>query len=197
MGKQADVEARWPDGVAERGLLQYEPPRLTFRGERRHVFEAADLADVIAEGAELALRGGVRFRLPTPAQGWADAILRPRGRLDKLRVKPGLRIAVANLDDPAFAAELAGVCPPTDELGALDRLFYGADTAGELARIGELVDALGPKGALWIVSLKGRELKLKDVEVMAAARPFGLVDIKVCAFSERRTALKFVRRRSR
>jgi hypothetical protein len=36
---------------------------------------------------------------------------------------------------------------------------------------------------------------VKDVEVMAAAKAVGLVDNKVCSFSETRTALRFTRRR--
>ena len=50
-------------------------------------------------------------------------------------------------------------------------------------------------GALWIVSLKGKAARLKDTEVMAAAKAVGLVENKVCAFSETRTALRFTRRR--
>ena len=30
MGKEADVEACWPDGRREAGRLQYEPPKLIF-----------------------------------------------------------------------------------------------------------------------------------------------------------------------
>ena len=82
-----------------------------------------------------------------------------------------------------------------DDLSELDLLFYGADSAAELARIPELVPTLSARGALWIVSLKGKLLKVKDVEVMAAARAAGLVDSKVCSFSETRTALRFTRRR--
>jgi hypothetical protein len=46
------------------------------------------------------------------------------------------------------------------------------------------------------VSLKGKAARVKDVEVMAAAKAHGLVDTKVCAFSDTRTALRFVRRRA-
>jgi hypothetical protein len=180
MGKEAEVEAFWPDGGRAAGRLQYEPPKLIFRGPERRVFEA----------------GGERFRLPTPAAGWAEAILHPKGRLDKLGVKAGQRIGVIGLDDPDFAAELAARAPPTDAGGDLDLLFYAADSADDLAVIGDLVPRLASRGALWVVSLKGKALRLKDIEVMAAAKAHGLVDTKVCAFSDTRTALKFVRRRS-
>lgn len=194
MGKEAEVEARWPDGRRERGRLQYEPPKLIFRGAERRVFQGEALARIKAEERELVLEDGARFRLPTPAAGWADAILRPKGRLDKLGVASGRRIAVLNLADPDFHAELGAAL--ADGEGDLDLLFYGADSAEDLARIGDLMPRLAPKGALWIVFLKGKQLRVKDTEVMAAANACGLVGTKVCAFSETRTALKFVRRRS-
>jgi len=194
MGKEADVEACWPDGRRETGRLQYEPPKLIFRGTARRVFEGAGLTGVRAEDRDLVLAEGARFRLPTSAASWAQAILHPKGRLDKLGVKAGQRVAVVGLDDQAFIAELASRTPPA-EGEELDLLFYGAHSAAELADIGPLVRRLAPKGALWVVSLKGKAARVKDVEVMAAARPFGLVGVKVCAFSETRTALKFVRRK--
>lgn len=46
------------------------------------------------------------------------------------------------------------------------------------------------------MSLKGKLARVKDVEVMAAAKACGLVDTKVCAFSDTRTALRFVRRKT-
>jgi len=58
-----------------------------------------------------------------------------------------------------------------------------------------LVPALAEKGALWVVSRKGKAATVKDVEVMAAAKSFGLVDNKVVGFSETFTAHRFVRRR--
>ena len=195
MGKEAEVEACWPDGALAPGRLQYEPPKLIFRGPERRVFTGEALAGVRAEGRELVLAGGERFRLPTPAQSWVEAILHPKGGLEKLGVKPGVRVAVVNLDDPAFAAELAALVTPDATGAGLDLMFYGADSAAELAGIGALIPRLAERGALWVVSLKGKAARVKDVEVMAAAKACGLVDTKVCAFSETRTALRFVRRR--
>jgi len=170
MGKDAQVEAFWPDGGRDAGRLQYEPPKLIFRGAARRVFEGEGLVGVTAHGCDLVMASGARFRLPTKAAGWADAIAKPKGRLEKLGVKPGLRIAVLNLGDADFAAELASAGPLAGEPD-LDLLFYGADSAPELAAIGDLVPRLADRGALWVVSLKGRAARVKDVEVMAAARP--------------------------
>jgi hypothetical protein len=196
MGKEAQVEAVWPGGAREAGRLQYEPPRLIFRGSARRVFEGQGLAAIRADGRDLVLADGARFRLPTPAASWAEAILNPKGRLDKLGVKAGQRIGVINLDDPAFVAELAARIAPADGEGEFDLLFYGADSGAELAGIGALIPRLAPRGALWVVSLKGKAVRVRDVEVMAAAKAQGLVDSKVVAFSDVRSALRFVRRRS-
>ncbi|MBS0410775.1 MAG: DUF3052 family protein [Proteobacteria bacterium] len=197
MGKEAEVEARWPDGGVDRGQLQLELPRLIFRGAQRRVFDGDGLAGVRAEGADLVLADGARFALgQKAAASWVDAILNPKGRLDKLGVKAGQRVAIANLDDPDFAAELAGRAALLDgDAGDLDILFLGADSAAELARIGDVTARLAERGALWVVSLKGKAARVKDTEVMAAAKAVGLVDNKVCAFSESRTALRFIRRR--
>jgi hypothetical protein len=197
MGKEAEVEARWPDGGCDRGRLQFEPPKLIFRGAERRVFSGEALAGVVADDRDLVLADGARFRLPTPAKTWVDAILHPKGRLEKLGVKPGLKVALVDLHDAGFAAELAAAgAPATDARTDLDLIFYGADSAEALGRIGKLLAALAPRGALWVVSLKGKSARVKDVEVMAAAKAHGLVDTKVCAFSDTHTALKFVRRKS-
>ena len=44
MGKEADVEARWPGRGSAAGRLQYEPPKLIFRGLERRVFSGARTA---------------------------------------------------------------------------------------------------------------------------------------------------------
>lgn len=196
MGKDATVSAEFPDGPDE-GRLQYEPPKLLFRGAQRRVFESEALAGVRAEGSDLVLADGSRFALgERAAMSWAEAILNPKGRMDKIGVKAGMRAAVMGVDDPALSAELAGHgALPAAELKDLDLLFYGADSAGELARIEGPVPLLAERGALWVVSRKGKAATVKDVEVMAAAKAHGLVDNKVVGFSDTHTALRFVRRR--
>jgi hypothetical protein len=194
MGKEAQVRARLADGEDE-GRLQFEPAKLIFRGRERRAFEGDVLAGVRVERADLVV-GEARFALGEKrAASWADAILNPRGRLDKLGVKRGQRVAILNLDDPDFAAELATRVAVLADGGGLDLLVYGADSAEELARLGDLVPRLAEQGAMWVVSLKGKLSKVKDIEVMAGAKAVGLVDSKVCAFSNTRTALRFSRRR--
>jgi len=197
MGKDAQVAARFAEGP-DQGRLQYEPSKLLFRGAQRRVFQGEALKGVRAEAGDLVLADGSRFSLgEKQARSWAEAINNPKGRLDKIGVKPGMRVAVIGVADETFTAELAerGALP-VGELASLDLLFYAADSAEALARIGDLVPALAETGAIWVVSRKGKAATVKDVEVMAAAKAVGLVDNKVVGFSETLTALRFTRRKS-
>jgi hypothetical protein len=195
MGKDVRASAQFTDGESE-GRLLWEPPKLIFRGAMRGTFQGHALRGVRAEGADLVLADGTRFTLDDgPAEIWVHAILNPPGRLDKLGVKPGQTIVVQDLDDPDFLAELATRAAPVEALEGIDLLFYGVDSPEQLELLGELADGLGPKGALWIVAIKGKAATVKDGEIRAAARDQGLVDTKVCAFSKSHTALKFVKRK--
>ena len=195
MGKDAQVTAEFPEGPDE-GRLQYEPPKLIFRGRERRVFEGAALAGVRAHGGDLVLSCGARFALgERQAAGWADAIANPKTRMQKIGVKPGMRAGVLGVSDAALADELAAAGATLHDGGDLDLLFYAADDAAALAQVGPLVPRLSERGALWIVSRKGRAATVKDVEVMAAAKAHGLVDNKVVSFSDTLTSLRFVRRR--
>lgn len=120
--------------------------------------------------------------------------------LDKLGVRPGMRVAIlGDLDaDPEageFRREVAdrtsdvsdgSVAPETDVVILL------ADSTEELEVLGDIRDRIRPAGAIWVVSQKGKAATLRDVEVMAAAREHRLIDNKVVAFSAARTALRLV-----
>lgn len=197
MGKDASgIVATFADGP-DTGRLQWEAPKLVFRGATRRVFEGPALVGIRAEAGVLILADDSRFTLGEPfASRWADAIANPPGRLDKLGVKPGMRVAVLNIEDSDFLTELTRRTQPMNEFEDLDILFWGADSVAEMARVPELVPMLSAKGALWVVSRKGKSATIKDVEVMAAAKAHGLVDNKVCSFSETHTALRFTRRKA-
>lgn len=196
MGKEIHTTGVFADGPDE-GRLQWEAPKLVFRGRERRVWSGEGLKGLRADAGDLVLADGSRVHLgEVQAARWADAIANPKGRLDKLGVKPGMRVYVLGVEDGAFPAELAERnAAPIDDFSGLDLLFYGADSVEALGRIETLVPALAEKGALWVVSRKGKAATVRDVDVMAAAKSFGLVDNKVVGFSETLTALRFVRRR--
>ncbi|MGZ3377356.1 MAG: hypothetical protein ACXU8S_12215 [Phenylobacterium sp.] len=118
-----------------------------------------------------------------------------KSRMDKIGVKGGMRVAVMGVKDPALSAELADKgAIPVSELTDLDILFYAADSAEELGRIEALVPMLAERGALWIVSVKGKAATVQHSDVIGAATAHGLIDNKVVAFSDTQTSLRFTRR---
>jgi len=116
-------------------------------------------------------------------------------RLDKLGVKPGMRVALLDLEDDAFEAEIR---TRTDDvtLGEpgpdTDIVVYAADSPAALSRLSGLRARIVPNGAIWVVSRKGKAATIRDVDVIAAAKAAGLVDNKVASFDETRTSLRLV-----
>jgi hypothetical protein len=117
--------------------------------------------------------------------------------IDKLGVKPGMRVAIVGPVDPdgTFHDLLSertddvtdGAPHPDTHL-----VFLAADSQAELADLGDLRRRIRPNGAIWVVSRKGRAATLRDVEVIEAAKANDLVDNKVASFSETHTALRLV-----
>ncbi len=122
-------------------------------------------------------------------------------RIDKLGVRPGMRVAIVGPVDPdgKLAGELADrtrdvtVGEPRPDS---DIVFLAADNAADLAGLPVLRSRLRPNGAIWVVSRKGRTATLRYAELLAVATEAGLVDNKVVAFSDTHTALRFVIPRS-
>lgn len=117
-----------------------------------------------------------------------------RSRLDKLGVKPGMRVALIGLDDAAFRRELrtrtADIAEgrPTKDT---DMILFAVDGPAPLERLAALQRALKPNGAIWVVWPKGQP-HIKEDMIRGAALANGLVDIKVMAFSETLSGLKLV-----
>ena len=183
------------------GKAHLDSDKLTFRGGTKLdlVLKAVKSAEVGKGGALVLTHDGpaatLLLRDRATAEKWALKIRYPRSLVDKLGLKPGSRAAVLGIDDPAFvrdATERLGTSPAT-KLGAnLDFIFYAADSAVELAKLKSLKSHLQPAGAIWVVSRKGKAATIKDMDVMAAGRAAGLVDNKVCSFSDTHTALRLV-----
>ncbi len=118
-----------------------------------------------------------------------------RPLLDKLGVKPGSRVSVIDVEDHAFITQVAARTPALtrgDARTGSDAIFFGADSVEELARLPALRLLIRPDGAIWVISRKGKEARIRDVDVIEAAKSAGLVDNKVVSFSETHTALRLV-----
>ncbi len=119
--------------------------------------------------------------------------------IEKLGVRPGMRVAVLGVVDAPFRTALAALTDDITEgrpLPDTDLIFLAADSLEELAPLVDLRRSIKPAGAIWVVSRKGKASTLRDVEVMAMARAAGLVDNKVVAFSDTHTSIRLVIPRS-
>jgi DUF3052 family protein len=117
--------------------------------------------------------------------------------LDKLGVRPGMRVAIVGDVDPdgSFRAQLAdrtGDVTVGRPKADTDLVFLAADSHAELADLAKIRERIRPAGAIWVVSRKGREATIRDVEVIAAAKAADLVDNKVVSFSPTHTSLRLV-----
>jgi hypothetical protein len=117
-----------------------------------------------------------------------------RSRLDKLGVKPDMRVALVGLDDAAFDRELRA---RTTDVAAgrprqdTDMILFAVDGPAPLKRLSTLQRAMRRDGAIWVVWPKG-QTHIKEDMIRAAAIAQGLVDVKVIAFSEALSGLKLV-----
>jgi hypothetical protein len=116
--------------------------------------------------------------------------------LDKLGVKPGMRVTVIDIADDGFMTELAGraaiVGPNT---GKLDMVFMGVEGPDDVGRMRDLRRAIVSNGTVWVVYRKGRK-EFNESDVLRLGLETGLVDVKVVRFSDTHTALKFVIRKA-
>jgi hypothetical protein len=135
---------------------------------------------------------GPRGKTPKPAAGAAG--YSKRSRLDKLGVKPGMRVALVDLEDAAFRRELAARTEDVAEgrpRKNSDMILFAVDGPAPLARLATLRRAIRSDGMIWVVWPKG-QAHIKEDMIRAAAIAQGLVDVKVMAFTETLSGLKLV-----
>lgn len=197
MGAETRCTARFGRQTSE-GKALLESDHLIFRGTFRLNIPHRSITRLDADGGTLRVtfpEGTATFDLGPLAPKWAEKIRNPRSLLDKLGVKPGMRVAVVGVDDESFLAQLAERTsdltrgrPKKDS----EIIFYGAEAIADLARLEKLRASLTPAGAIWVVHPKGKGAAFKDVDVFAAAKRAGLVDVKVASFSATHAAEKLV-----
>ena len=191
---QARIGGRWQDVAA-----QLEEKEIVLRGDVRLRVPLAGAQDVRAEKGVLTLTHGgqaLALKLGDQAERWAARIAHPPSRLDKLGVKPGLRVQAIGLDgDASFLGEVRGRGATLVTRGAADLVFYRIESARELARLVALATAIEPDGAIWVLWPKGRK-ELREDDVRAAALALTLVDVKVVSFSDVLSGLKLVVRKA-
>ena len=124
-----------------------------------------------------------------------DDTNRTRPLLDKLGVKPEMRVAVLGLDDSGFLTELAERVPFADDPHGADIIFLAANAPGDMAQLLALKVQIKRNGAVWVVYRKGQKV-FNENDVLRLGLESGMVDVKVVRFSDTHTATKFVIRKA-
>jgi hypothetical protein len=173
------------------GKALLETNELLFRGDFRLKIPYKEIRKISAADGELRVLyadGSAVFHLGPAAKKWADRILHPPSRLDKLGVKAGTKVALIGRFDRDFLDELQKRGAETVKKDAVLTLI----AAERPADLESVTDAAAP---LWVVYPKGVKT-ITESDVRSAGLGAGLVDVKTASFSDRLTTLKFTRRKS-
>lgn len=114
--------------------------------------------------------------------------------IDKLGVKPGQRVAVLGVESAEFLKDLSSRVPAYargERIAGADLIFFSAETVADLTQLKSLARSIKRNGGIWVVYPKG-QTHIREVDVIVAGKSAGLVDHKVCRFSDTHTALRFV-----
>ena len=183
------------------GEALLETAEIIFRpldGAKRLKFAFADIVkSVKAVDGELRFHteeGPAVLELGPAAEKWAEKILHPKSRAEKLGVKGGMQVAMVGSFDADFQKELRAITKNISEGKIVEgaRADFCGDGIGErFRRRGKFAKSLKGATGLWIVYPKGKK-EIAENDVIGAGRKAGLKDVKVVGFSPTHTALKFV-----
>ena len=208
MGLEAKCEARVL-GRWQPGLARLEEKEIVFRGDVRVRAPLDLLTNVRASDGVLSFRYGgeeLALRLGAQAPRWADRILHPPSRLDKLGVKTGQRVCVVGLDDAAFLKELTlrgAIVTSNRTVEGADMVFFFCPARADLRRLPAMARAIDPAGAIWVLWPKGGSARrgagevMREQDIRDVMDGPGLVDVKVVSFSDALSGLKLMIRRER
>jgi hypothetical protein len=183
------------------GEALLETSEVIFRpvdGSKRLKFAFADIVkSVKAVDGELrfhTVEGPAVLELGPAAAKWAEKILHPKSRAEKLGVKSAMQVSLVGKFDAEFQNELStatkkvssGKITPDSEL-----IFLAVGSLTELTDVSKVAKSVKGATGLWIVYPKGKK-EIAETDVIGAGRKAGLKDVKVIGFSPTHTALKFV-----
>lgn len=196
MGHEANCKVRFGKQESE-GKALLETSEILFRGKFRLKIPFSTIKSVKAPGGELRVQtadGLAVFHLGAAAEKWRDKILHPKSRIEKLGIKPGVKVSLLGQFDAEFLRELGSLTKSVSKGNASsdsEWIFFAAGSKGDLARLSKISKSMTGAAALWIVYPKGQK-QITENDVLVAGRRDGLKDVKVVSFSPTHTALKFV-----
>jgi len=154
MGQEARCTLRFGNKVSE-GKALLETDELVFRGEGvRLKIPFKEIRSLEARDGELRIEfsdGPAVFQLGAKADKWAQKIQHPKSLLDKLGVKPGMKVSILGVDDPEFLAVLR---ERTEKVSfeqprpAAEAIFVAANSPVDLTGLTALREAISPNGAI-------------------------------------------------
>jgi hypothetical protein len=183
------------------GEALLETAEIIFRpvdGSKRLKFAFADIVkSVKAVDGELRFHteeGPAVLELGPAAEKWADKILHPKSRAEKLGVKAAMQVSLLGKFDDDFQKELNAATKNISAgkiAGNSELIFLSVETSEKLADVAKIAKSVKGASGLWIVYPKGKK-EITENDVIGAGRKTGLKDVKVAGFSATHTALKFV-----
>lgn len=113
--------------------------------------------------------------------------------MEKLGVRPGAAVQVLGLADQSwFLDRLRERGADVDADPPYDLVFMRADDHADLDQLPRLKRRIRPAGAIWVVRTKGNSRRLRDTDIIEAAKRADLVDNKIASFSDTLAAMRLV-----
>lgn len=196
MGREAICHARYGRESGE-GKALLETDDLLFRGDFRVKVPLRDVTAAKVKDGVLTVEwpeGRLALSLGRSAEKWAQAITSPKTVVEKLGVKPGMKVVLVGRFETWFRTDVMnalGEKPGVKPVAGCDLLFLLLVHPNDTDKFADLAPAIFPDGGLWAVYPRGRR-DLSEDTVREAAREVGLVDIKVVRVSDELGALKLV-----
>jgi hypothetical protein len=199
MGTEIVGEAAY-NGASHRIKLHLDGKELTLRDGLKLTIPLKDVRNVAANDGELTVawaKEKIVLKVGDKASRLADKILHPPSLLDKLGIKAGHVVSIVCLDDRPFVRDLKqrteAVFEDAIEANS-DVIIFRAVAKADLKRLKSLQKSLKRDGAIWIIRTKApKDSKAAtEMDVITSVRASGLVDVKICAFSDELSAMKAV-----
>jgi hypothetical protein len=185
MGYETKCRARVDDHSgtireAESTVL-LETDELIVRGEARVRIPRASIERVTARAGVVTITSPnvvVTLSLDEKsAAAWRKKLEEPPKRLiDKLDVKPDMKVWLFRVNDETLAAQVAERTSNVvrgNSASKCDAVFVGVDNLAQLERIERAIEAITDRGAIWVVHPKGAG-GVADTAIFSKAKSLGL-----------------------
>jgi hypothetical protein len=185
------------NGASSAGQAQLETDFVLWRAKERAKLPFVSLASVDVQDGWLNLKGSegtLALHLGSPeAERWAQAILHPKTIVDKMGLKPEMRVSILGIDDSDFLRLMAAVGSDQSprKRKDSDAIVIRVERARDLEKTLGLESYIKRDGMIWVVSPKGNK-NFNENHIYAHMRSLGLKDVKTARFSATHTANKFV-----